>query len=106
MDGKDLDGRRDLFDYDALVQEPFSKVQALDGRSAIERFLKLAMMAYTELRRTVKIEKHNKSNNINNKIVALIASEKGERIKGRFTFEFTDNESEQNKIRALCIEFL
>jgi hypothetical protein len=94
MDGKDLDGRRDLFDYDALVQEPFSKVQALDGRSAIEPFLKLAMMAYmayTELRRTVKIEKHNKSNNINDKIVALIASEKGERIKGRFTFEFTDN---------------
>jgi predicted RNase H-like nuclease len=91
MDGKDLDGRRDLFDYDALVQEPFSKVQALDGRSAIEPFLKLAMMAYTELRRTVKIEKHNKSNNINDKIVALIASEKGERIKGRFTSEFTDN---------------
>ena len=56
MDSKDLDGIRDLFDYSTVVQEPFSKVQALDGRTAIEPFLKLAMMAYTELRRTVKLK--------------------------------------------------
>jgi hypothetical protein len=59
MDSKDLDGILDLFDYSTVVQEPFSKVQALDGRSAIEPFLKLARMAYTELRRTVKIEKQS-----------------------------------------------
>ncbi len=51
----------------------------LDGRTAIEPFLKLAMMAYTELRRTVKFEKQSKFNNINGKIVALIVFEKGER---------------------------
>ncbi|MDQ3909299.1 MAG: hypothetical protein M3232_02705 [Thermoproteota archaeon] len=79
MDSKDLDGIPDLFDYSTVVQEPFSKVQALDGITAIEPFLKLAMMAYTELRRTVKFEKQSKFNNINGKIVALIVFEKGER---------------------------
>jgi hypothetical protein len=59
------------------MQEPFSKVQALDGRSTIEPLPKVTMMANIELRRTVKIEKPSKSNNINDKIVALIAFEKG-----------------------------
>ena len=51
MDSRDLDGMLELFDYDAAVYEPFSKVEGLHGKSAIEPFLKVAMMANNELRR-------------------------------------------------------
>lgn len=103
-DNKDLDGILDLFDYDAVVYEPFSKVEGLHGKSAIEPFLKVAMMANSELRRTVKIEKTTKANN--NEITALITFEKGEKVKGRFTFEFTEDDSWEKRIKSLHIEFL
>lgn len=103
-DNKDLDGILDLFDYDAIVYEPFSKVEGLHGKSAIEPFLKVAMMANSELRRTVKIEKTTKANN--NEITALITFEKGEKVKGRFTFEFTEDDSWEKRIKSLHIEFL
>jgi ketosteroid isomerase-like protein len=110
IDSKDLDGILDLFDYDAIVYEPFSKVGGgLHGRSAIEPFLKVAMMANSELRRTVKIEKTKRINNDNdNEITASITFEKGEKVKGRFTFEFTDggDSSRDKKIKSLHIEFL
>ena len=107
IESKDLDGLLDLFDYDAVVYEPFSKVGGgLHGRSAIEPFLKVAMMANSELRHTVKIEKTTKANNNNNEITALITFEKGEKVKGRFTFEFTENESWEKRIKSLHIEFL
>ena len=104
-DNKDLDGILDLFDYDAVVYEPFSKVGGLQGRSAIEPFLKVAMMANSELRRTVKIEKTKMANN-NNEITALITFEKGEKVKGRFTFEFTENDLGEKRIKSLHIKFL
>jgi ketosteroid isomerase-like protein len=105
IDSKDLDGILDLFDYDAVVYEPFSKVGGgLHGRSAIEPFLKVAMMANRELRRTVKIEKTKKAND--NEITALITFEKGEKVKGRFTFEFTEDDSGAKRIKSLHIEFL
>ena len=109
MDSKDLDGMLELFDYDAVVYEPFSKVNGLHGRSAIEPFLKVAMMANRELRRTVKIEKKVKkeSDNNNEIIAALITFEKGKKVKGRFTFEFTDrDDSGEKMIKSLHIEFL
>lgn len=105
IDSKDLDGLLDLFDYDAVVYEPFSKVGGgLHGRSAIEPFLKVAMMANSELRRTVKIEKTKKANN--NRITALITFEKGEKVKGRFMFEFIEGDSGEKRIKSLHIEFL
>jgi hypothetical protein len=107
IDSKDLDGILDLFDYDAVVYEPFSKVGGgLHGRSATEPFLKVAMMANSELRRTVKIEKTKKANNNNNRITALITFEKGEKVKGRFTFEFIEDDSGEKRIKSLHIEFL
>jgi len=104
IDSKDLDGLIDLFDYDAVVYEPFSKVGRLHGRSAIEPFLKVAMMANSELRRTVKIEKTKRTNN--NNITALITFEKGEKVKGRFMFEFTEDDLGEKRIKSLHIEFL
>jgi hypothetical protein len=112
MGSKDLEGMLELFDHDAIVYEPFSKEEALYGLSAIEPFLKVAMMANSELRRTVKIERPENPGNNHNTIVALVSFEKGEKLKGRFTFEFTDNYKNNNtnvykgkKIKSLHIEF-
>jgi hypothetical protein len=101
IDSKDLGGILDLFDYDAVVYEPFSNITGgLKGRSSIEPFLKVAMMANTSFQRTIKIEKAS-----TNKITAVITFEKGDKVKGRFTFEFEDG-SAGKKIKLLHINFL
>lgn len=102
IDSKDLDDVLELFDYDAVVHEPFSNItDGLKGRSSIEPFLKVAMMANTSLQRTIKIEKASA-----NKITALITFGKGDKVKANFTFEFTDGSSGEKKIKSLHIEFL
>jgi hypothetical protein len=102
-DNKDLAGILELFDYDAVVYEPFSNITGgLKGRSSIEPFLKVAMMANSNLERTIKIEKPHKPN----KITALITFEKGDKVKSKFTFEFEDDEVSGKKIKTLHIEFL
>jgi hypothetical protein len=110
MESKDLDRILDLFEYNAVVYEPFSKVKKLHGRSAIESFFKVAMMANNELRRTIKIEKtktaDNNNNNDNNEITALTTFEKGDKVKGRFTFEFIEDDSGEKRIKSLHIKFL
>lgn len=103
MDSKDLDTMLDLFGYDAIVYESFSNITGgLKGRSSIEPFLKVAMMANSNLQRTIKIEKPSKPN----KITALVTFEKGDKVKGKFTFEFEDDETSRKKIKSLHIEFL
>jgi hypothetical protein len=112
MGTKDLEGMLELFDYDAVVYEPFSKEEGLYGISAIEPFLKVAMMANSDLRRTVKIKKPKNPGNNHNSFVALVSFEKGEKLNRRFTFEFTDSDNNNNnvykgkKIKSLHIEFL
>jgi hypothetical protein len=101
---KDLAGILELFDYDAVIHEPFSKSQSLNGRSAIEPFLRVAMMANSGLQRNIKIEKPS-NGKAENMAVALITFERGDRIRGRFTFEFT-SEANIKKIKSLRIEFL
>ena len=103
IDAKDRGGILDLFDYDAVVYEPFSNITGgLKGKSSIEPFLKVAMMANSNLQRTIKIEKPTKPN----KITALITFEKGDKVKSKFTFEFEDDPAGSKKIRSLNIEFL
>ena len=102
IDSKDLNGILALFDYDAVIHEPFSNITGgLKGRSSIEPFLKVAMMANTSLHRTIKIEKASAS-----KITALITFEKGDKVKAKFTFEFTDDSSGEKRIKSLHIRFL
>lgn len=101
IDGKDLTGLLDLFEYDAVIREPFSNVPGgLRGKSSIEPFLKVAMMANRNLRRTVKIIKSTAD-----KVTALITFEKGDKVKGQFTFTFEDT-PEGKKIKSLEIHFL
>jgi hypothetical protein len=103
IDSKDVDGILDLFDYDAVVYEPFSNVSGgLKGKSSIESFLKVAMMANSSLQRTVKFKNTSKPNNIK----ALITFEKGGKVKSIFTFEFEEHETIEKKIKLLRIEIL
>jgi hypothetical protein len=104
IDNKDLEGALDLFDFDAVIYEPFSNIsKGLKGRSAIEPFLKVAMMASNNLKRVIEIEKTPVSKD---KITALVTFEKGDKTRGKFTFEFThDNSQRQKKIRSLHIVF-
>lgn len=102
MDKKDLDAMLELFDYDAVVYEPFSKItEGLRGRSSIEPFLKVAMMANSNLQHTIKIEKPSKPN----EITALVTFEKGDKVKSKLTFEFEDDEVRGKKIKSLHIAF-
>jgi len=105
IDGKDLSGILDLFDYEAVINEPFSNITGgLKGRSSIEPFLKVAMMANSNLKRTIMIEKPSKPDP--NKIKAHITFEKGDKLKSKFTFEFQDDRAGGKKIKSLRIEFL
>jgi hypothetical protein len=101
IENKNLNGILDLFDTDAVVYEPFSKVEGLKGIGSIEPFIKVAMMANSNLKRIIEIEKPSKPG----KVIALVTFEKGDKVKGRFTFEFEDGAAGK-KIKSLHIQFL
>jgi ketosteroid isomerase-like protein len=113
---KDLEHLLDLFAYDAVVYEPFSKLAGgLRGRSAIESFLKVAIMANDALKHEIIIEKKtytttmddtsgnkddntiNYGKNISNKsITALVTFERGDSATARFTFELNSDDEDSN----------
>jgi alpha-mannosidase len=62
----------------------------------------VAMMANSNLQRTIKIVKPSKPN----EITALVTFEKRDKVKGKLTFEFEDNQVREKKIKSLHIEFL
>jgi hypothetical protein len=103
---KDIDGILELFDSDAVIFEPFSKTGSLRGKYDIGPFLKVAMMANTGFSREIKIDKMDNEVGCNdNRISALVTFERGSKVTGRFTFEFT-NDSDTKKIKSLHIEFV
>lgn len=105
IDSRDLDGILDLFNYDAVIHEPFSNIAGgLKGKSSIAPFLKVAMMANTS-KHTIKIEKPSGKAD-SNKITALVTFEKEDKVKGKFTFEFENAAAGTKKIKSLNIEFL
>lgn len=99
IESKDLDSLVEMFDYEAVLKEPFSNMSELRGRSEISAFLKVALMANANMRRKLEI----KSNEKTGKTRALVTFEKGDRLKGQFTF---DIDPVTKKVRALKIEFL
>jgi ketosteroid isomerase-like protein len=105
MAQKDVDGLLNLFADDAVIYEPFSKSEGLKGRSEIEPFLRVATMANEALQHSIVIEKKQNKGSI---ITALVTFERGDKVKGRFTFEFNSEltESNKRKIKALHIQFI
>lgn len=123
---KDIDGLKNLFWHDAIVYEPFSKMeQGLRGWSQIEPFLKVAIMANESLSSKIVVEdpgplkdtdsegKPNNNNaNKNSDIVeALVTFQKDEAIEAKFRFELSSqtsivDSSKQKKIKALHIQLI
>ena len=122
---KDIEGLKDLFWSDAIIYEPFSKMdQGLRGWSQIEPFLKVAIMANESLSSKITVEEpglikdknlKDKQNNAaieNNDIVeALVTFQKDKLIEAKFRFELssqsnTVDSSSQKKIKTLHIQFI
>jgi hypothetical protein len=122
---KEIEGLKDLFWPDAIVYEPFSKLeQGLRGWSQIEPFLKIAIMANESLLHRILIKEiknkkninkdlqvYEENNTSNNDIVeALLTFQKGQTLKAKFKFELSNElqniNSSENKIRSLHIQFI
>lgn len=97
---KDVQGLLDLFAHDAVVYEPFSNIEGgLKGKSAIEYFLRVAIMANTGMKRSIEfVDKSADS------ITAIVTFERGDSIKARFNFHFIMEETGK-KIKMLRIKF-
>lgn len=115
---KDIEQLMDLFADDAVIYEPFSKLtEGLEGKSAIESFLRVSLMVNDALQHHIIIEKENQKNDMekscNSKIItALVTFERGDTMKARFTFELGSNgnnrvfDSKRKKIKALHMQFI
>ena len=123
---KDINGLKNLFWHDAIVYEPFSKMeQGLRGWSQIEPFLKVAIMANESLSSKIIVEDpgplkdtnsedkpYNNNANKNSDIVeALVTFQKDEAIEAKFRFELSSQTnivdgSKQKKIKALHIQLI
>ena len=112
---KDMYRLLDLFTDDAVIYEPFSRLEAgeggLRGKSAIEPFLNVAMMATAALREEIEIEKPNlRTDNAINQLTAYVTFERGGKVKARFRFELSSegiyNSQKQKKIQSLHIQFV
>lgn len=123
---KNIDGLKNLFWHDAIVYEPFSKMeQGLSGWSQIEPFLKVAIMANESLSSKIIVEDpgplkdtnsedkpYNNNANKNSDIVeALVTFQKDEAIEAKFRFELSSQTnivdgSKQKKIKALHIQLI
>jgi hypothetical protein len=126
LQNKDIDGLKDLFWSDAIIYEPFSKMDnGLRGWSQIEPFLKVAIMANESLSSKIIVEEPGLSidtnsedkqdnNNANKNIdivEALVTFQKDEAIEAKFRFELSNQPNtvdslKQKKIKALHIQFI
>jgi ketosteroid isomerase-like protein len=104
---KDVRGLLQLFDEDAVVFEPFSNVKnGLVGRTMIENFLKVVVMANAGLKRTIRFVDERED-----RVTAIVTFERGDSVTGKFAFNFvitTNSEGVQvgKKIGMLRIEFI
>jgi hypothetical protein len=131
IQSKDIEGLKDLFLPNAIILEPFSKLEeGLRGWSQIEPFIKVAIMAneslsyriafeefdYQDMKnkyiKDMQINKENNNTNNNTDIVeTLLTFEKGQTLKAKFRFELSNEtdtiNSSKKKIKSLYyIQFM
>jgi hypothetical protein len=125
LQSKDVDGLKNLFWHDAIVYEPFSKIEhGLIGWSQIEPFLKVAIMANESLSskiivkdpgliedKNLKDKQDNNANENSDIVEALVTFQKDKSIEAKFRFELSNqtntvDSSRQKKIKALHIQFI
>lgn len=104
---KDVRGLLQLFDEDAVVYEPFSNIKGgLVGRTTIENFLRVVVMANEGFKRTIKFVDESED-----RVTAIVTFERGDSVTGKFAFSFTirgnsDGVQVSKKISTLRIEFI
>jgi hypothetical protein len=95
----------ELFSDDVIIYEPFSKKEeeGLHGKPAVRSYLNMMTLASDDsLRYDISIEEDS-----NDKIVARVVFEKGDKITAKFAFEMTRSKNNRNKkIRVVRVEFL
>jgi hypothetical protein len=94
----------EFFADDVTIYEPFSKKEeGLHGKPAVRSFLSMMTLASDDsLRYDISIEEDK-----NDKVVALVVFEKGDKIEARFSFEMTAGRKEKDKkIKIVRVEFL
>ena len=94
----------ELFADDVTIYEPFSKKEeGLHGKPAVRSFLNMMTLASDDsLRYDISIEEDK-----NDKVVALVVFEKGDKIEARFSFEMTAGRKEKDKkIKVVRVEFV
>ena len=102
----DVRGLLNFFTDDSVVYEPFSKSKCLVGKLEIEFFLKTVVMANEGMQYEIKIESEEHDED-KDEIVALVTFQKGDSIRGKFTFEIERlSELNESRIRTLRIEFI
>src|SRR5574338_932648 len=85
IDSQDLAALADLFDYDAVLHEPFSNIEGgLRGREQIVHFLKVVLMANRGLKRKIEFKK-----DAGDSIDAHVTYERGDKIRSKLHFEFS-----------------
>jgi len=101
----DLSGLLNLFSDDSIIYEPFSKSKYVTGKSEIESFLRIVIMANAGMQQEIKIGKREMKARANeNRVVVLVTFYKGGSINGRFTFEFARPGSNK-RIHVLAIGY-
>ncbi|MGC2428216.1 MAG: CBS domain-containing protein [Nitrososphaeraceae archaeon] len=102
---KDIEQLMDLFADDAIIYEPFSKLtEGLEGKSAIESFLRVSLMANDALQHHIIIEKENQKNDMekscNSKIItALVTFESKAIVKGIYEADISGSRN-SNTVNA------
>jgi hypothetical protein len=94
----------ELFADDVTIYEPFSKKEeGLHGKPAVRSFLNMMTLASDDsLRYDISIEEDK-----NDKVVALVIFEKGDKIEARFSFEMSAADKEKDKkINVVRVGFL
>jgi ketosteroid isomerase-like protein len=103
---RDVGGLLDLFTEDATVYEPFSNLlDGLHGRSEMEHFFKIVVMANTGMnRKNIEFVAEKGSEN-DDRITAFVTYERGDTIKSRLDFHFTTLGNLGKRIKTLKILF-
>jgi SUMO ligase MMS21 Smc5/6 complex component len=94
----------ELLSDDVIIYEPFSKKEeGLYGKPAVRSYLNMMTLASDDsLRYDISIEEDS-----NDKIVARVVFEKGDKLTAKFAFEMTPSKNNRNKkIRVVRVEFL
>ena len=105
---KDIDKLVDMFEDDAVIQEPFSKETQLRDKRNFKSFFQIVCMANEELEHDLYFEEGTDDNGTS----VLCTFQRGETVCARFSFRFSSSTRMnakgiiERKIEKLQIQFL